>query len=285
MKTQSPENPARWKGILTNLGDFRIIRALRYRERGDIFGPEHSHPSWHHLIYLVKGQTGTRIEGEIHEVAEDSVLFVRAGQRHGSVRRPRVTFESIEVRFDTETPAALASIPPLPPVVKLPLPAAILAGFERITASFLTGTNQQDWLTRVQLVELLLLLEREVEGTPRAISANSDTACRIHQAAEHIAVHFAEPLSVDDLASLVGMSPNYFAVSFRKTIGVSPIEHAMRTRLVHAKELLRSSPLSVDEVARSTGFRTARYLSRVFQKRLGLSPSAFRNKVREEPVG
>ncbi len=285
METQPPERPDRWSDLLANLRDVRITRALRYRERGELFGPEHSHTSWHHLMYLVKGHTQARIDGETYEMTENSVLFVRAGQRHGSVRRPQITFESIEVRFDPVTPAALASVPPLPAVVHLPHPAAILAGFERIAASYLTGSGDANWLTRVQLVELLLLIDREVTEMPPAIPTGSDTAYRIRQATEHIAVHFAETLNVNDLATLVNMSPNYFAVCFRKTMGVSPIEHAMRTRLLHAKELLLSSALTVDEVARSTGFGTARYLARVFQRRLGQSPSAYRNKVREQPVG
>jgi len=272
--------PHDWDGLMAALGRVRILRALRYRERRHIFGRSHCHDRLYHLVYHVSGKIRIRVGENEYAVGDDTLLLILPGQIHSSLPGPGSVFDMIEIRFCLEGDASLP-LPLLPNVFALRQPARILPAFERTVNAFLLNPEPDDWLTRLRLAEILVLMAQEAAETRDAAGAGSDIAWRVRSVTHHIAGHFAEPLTVEDLADLVGLSPSYLAASFRRITSVSPIEYAIRVRLHHAKDLLRSSTMSVDEIARATGFSTARYLARTFRKRLEISPGAYRNSDRQ----
>ena len=82
-----------------------------------------------------------------------------------------------------------------------------------------------------------------------------------------------------------------YATGFRKTLltgwlyrlfmqeyGVSPAAYLREKRLAHARQLLQSSGLHVAEIARSVGYPDPLYFTKVFTRRFGCTPTAFRGK-------
>ena len=93
---------------------------------------------------------------------------------------------------------------------------------------------------------------------------------------EYIDVHLEKDLSVDELASHLGISPSYFARSFRSSIGLAPHAYVMRRRLLRAQELLVSTDLPFIDIALATGFADQSHFSRRFHQMTGVPPRAFR---------
>lgn len=84
-------------------------------------------------------------------------------------------------------------------------------------------------------------------------------------------------LSVEDLARYVAMSPRNFARSFRLDTGMTPAKAIERLRIDHARALLeRSTGLSVEQVARQSGFGDTERMRRSFLRLFGRPPQAFR---------
>jgi AraC-like DNA-binding protein len=84
-------------------------------------------------------------------------------------------------------------------------------------------------------------------------------------------------ITLQDLAGIVHLHPNYFIQYFRKRLNVSPIEHLNILRLEKAAQLLIRYPeCTVAEIAMEVGFRDYRYFSRIFRKRYGITPSAYK---------
>jgi AraC-like DNA-binding protein len=78
-------------------------------------------------------------------------------------------------------------------------------------------------------------------------------------------------------AEKVNLSPNYLSDLLRKETGKTTQEHIHNYVLDIAKERLLGSDKSVKEIAHSLGFEYAQYFSSLFKKKVGVSPSEFRN--------
>ncbi len=85
-----------------------------------------------------------------------------------------------------------------------------------------------------------------------------------------------EPVSLRDLADQARMSVRTFTRRFRSETGLSPAQWLLQQRTEHARLLLETTDLSVDQVARRSGFGTAASLRQHLQTRVGVSPSTYR---------
>ncbi len=88
--------------------------------------------------------------------------------------------------------------------------------------------------------------------------------------------HFAESIGVDEMAAAAGMSRYHFSRRFKAEEGVAPGEYLREMRLKKALLLLEDSSRSIKEVATESGFCDTTYFCKVFTKRIGTSPGAFR---------
>lgn len=102
---------------------------------------------------------------------------------------------------------------------------------------------------------------------------------RAHAAAQQIEAAHAEALSLEDLAAHVATSPYHFLRLFRRELGLTPHQYLIRTRLRHALQLLRTTPLSVTEVAFEVGFTDLSNFMRTFRRHVGMTPEAFRRSA------
>jgi AraC-like DNA-binding protein len=93
---------------------------------------------------------------------------------------------------------------------------------------------------------------------------------------EYIDVHLEEDLSVEELASHLGISTSYFARSFRGSVGLTPHAYVMRRRLLRAQELLANTDLPLIDIALATGFADQSHFSRRFHQMTGLPPRTYR---------
>jgi AraC-like DNA-binding protein len=80
-----------------------------------------------------------------------------------------------------------------------------------------------------------------------------------------------------ELADLAGMSRTLFAARFRAAVGESPMRHLARIRLGQAAGYLTTTRLSVEAIARRTGYGTNASLSKAFKREFGTSPGHYRD--------
>jgi AraC-like DNA-binding protein len=104
-------------------------------------------------------------------------------------------------------------------------------------------------------------------GAAAALAGKADAFVR---------THFHEPISTALVARELDCNPDYLGRVFRRTYGFGLTAAIHGRRLVHARRLLLESSLNVGEVAREVGFYDPGYFRRVFRRREGMSPRAFR---------
>lgn len=93
---------------------------------------------------------------------------------------------------------------------------------------------------------------------------------------QYVTENYATPLTREQIASALGVTPAYVSRVFRQQSGMALWDYVNAYRVARACELLKHSDLSVTEVAFTVGFNDPAYFSRVFRKQTGKSPAAYR---------
>lgn len=128
------------------------------------------------------------------------------------------------------------------------------------------------------LDDLCYLLQDVVEGFMSAMFNHLDKGNpHIRRALGYMATHYAEPISMEDVAQEAGLSPNYFSALFKQIIGVSFREHLCSIRVEESKQLLTSTDYSLTDIAIAVGFADQSYFCKIFKKLVGMTPGKYRN--------
>ena len=100
----------------------------------------------------------------------------------------------------------------------------------------------------------------------------------LRYARDHIDRHFEEPLNLDQLARVAGVSKYHFVRSFESAYGETPIRYLTRRRIERAQDLLRHANLTVTEICMAVGFASLGSFSTRFTQLVGESPTEYRNR-------
>ena len=102
-----------------------------------------------------------------------------------------------------------------------------------------------------------------------------DLRSGLRRAKDHADRHFAEPLTLEDLAAVAMVSKYHFLRLFRAVYGRTPAAYLSERRVERAQDLLRTTNLTVTEVCHAVGYSSLGSFSSGFAAITGESPSAF----------
>jgi len=92
----------------------------------------------------------------------------------------------------------------------------------------------------------------------------------------YIEKNYAQPLTLESIAKALRYSPSHLSIQFKQQIGCSPIEYLIQLRIEKASILLEQTNASLRDIAMGVGYSDVYYFSRLFKKRVGVSPTKFR---------
>ena len=98
----------------------------------------------------------------------------------------------------------------------------------------------------------------------------------IRIAKKYIQENFDSPITLEEVAEAISLSPAYLSTLFKKEIGIKFSDYLISCRMEKAKQLLKESGESMQIIAEQVGYSDAKYFSKTFFKTIGLKPSEYR---------
>jgi AraC family transcriptional regulator len=165
----------------------------------------------------------------------------------------------------------LPNLPPLPQLIPLVADAAAARdGSDAISFEELA-------LSVVAEVRIALPgMTSSARGKQIARQPSARDQRRVTEALRRIEAHCDQPLSLQQLATDVAMSPYHFLRTFRAVAGMAPHQFLLHTRLQRAAVRLRCSGEPISAIALEAGFSDLSTFNRRFRRLLGASPGAYR---------
>ena len=179
--------------------------------------------------------------------------------------------------FDLD-PARL-TIPPLDGLDLPPLRAAMWAVDAELTAGGAGGSLAAESLANVLAVHLIRHVSAPRQPTHRR--AGTLPRAKLRAVVEYVEEYLDTGPTLEQMAAIAGLSPNYFAWQFNRATGLPPHQYVIARRVERAKQLLQTeSDFSLAEIAASAGFSDQSQFSHHFKRLIGVTPGQFRTRVR-----
>lgn len=265
---------------------------------------------WQHMdfyaLYVVRGGRGIHeINGHRYAVRRGDVYMTPPGATHRYLDYQDLRAEAFCFQATLFSDAALDALSGLAGFrhifvrgdvtaadaqrdYQLHLSPAHYAHVEQLVDDLLAEMSQNEevspLLVRGLLFQLLVYLARTQPvgetvgktGAPEAVIApESPAMAEILRVCE---AHFAEGLTVPQLAALMFLSVGHFSEMFAREVGMPPGAYLRRLRLERAQTLLRTTSLAITMVAQQSGFGDSAQLARAFKTAFGMTPRQYREQ-------
>lgn len=133
------------------------------------------------------------------------------------------------------------------------------------------------------LLEVLLLISRNSLARYGYSSIREETTVfpkHVEACLQYVREHLREPIELADLYTVASVSPQHLIRLFDRYLGMPPIRYINSAKIHAAIEMLRTSELSVAQIAYELGYDSPNYFARVFKKEIGVSPTKKREFIR-----
>lgn len=160
----------------------------------------------------------------------------------------------------------------------------IVRSIRQLSVDFSRHNDRID-LMFYSLIEGLLSLQAntnaEIERVDRTrLSTRNEIFERLVRAKDFIYSSYSNNLSLEQMARVACMNSFYFLRQFRRTFGVTPHQLLTNRRLEAATGLLQTTDRPVNDICTEIGFSDPSSFGKLFRRRYGVSPSAFRTYVK-----
>lgn len=231
--------------------------------------------SYHQLFICLEGSGKVVSEKKRHNVHIGDALFIPAHLPHELV--PSVeNWRLIGIDFDGE------SIQSILQTVKLTkLRCEKLSDHETLVRKMLAIIHAVREESSSSFSDCSALAYDLIMQLHSRININSETPdgqklSMLSPVVEYIRDNYHSEMTLDELAAIIGLSPQYLCRLFKDCYRMRPFEYLAKVRLCQAKLMLMQEKYSVNEVAQIVGYNDCSYFCSVFKKYEGLSPSEFK---------
>lgn len=221
------------------------------------------------LEFYTADYGSTYIDGRPYPIRRGTFLCAKPGQmRHSSL-----PFRCYYVHMSTGDGALDALLRQLPDFGVLPQPGPVVDLFRELLV--LDPDLPTAPLTLQSGVARLLLLLSTSQAPPQA-SAQTELLLRAEQ---YIQTNLADPLTLEQVAGAVNLSPFHFHRIFTDFYGCTPGQYITNCRVAQAKLQLLQEDVSLSAIASRCGFSSQSYFCYRFKQLTGMTPLEYRRET------
>lgn len=267
--------------------DIMVVGKYNYKQAHKRLAP-HSHREMLEICFCSKGEQVYEVKNTLYRIKGGDLFVTYPGELHGTgkypeekgelywiiIRIPKTKKPAPFLQFENELAAEWHK-----QLLQLPRHfrgnAAMKIKLENI---FRTYSQSKNLLRHIRLrhsiADFLLEVIRAAQ-TPALLRQTG----RMEKIDLFIKDHLDEPVVLQELADLVGLSLSRFKAWFKEETGSTPLDYVLRYKIKNACAFLEKPKHTIADVAFETGFQNQQYFATVFRKFTGMSPGEYKRKA------
>lgn len=243
------------------------------------------------IVFILDGSAMHCTPGRKDQISRGDILIIPAGGSHGYEQTDRLLiFNLLFVLEDLDLPQLdLFSHPGFRFLFqrqheyfenfgeypRLHFPEPELSYIELLLRK-LAKTREQTGGKCARLGYLLVIISIICDHWGSVKPQDRDFSPGIVKTVAYIGRHFREQIYLEQLAGIAAMSKNSLLRNFRRIMHCSPMDYLLQHRLEQACRQLLGTTLRIKEIAAGCGFSDLTYFTRIFKKKMGCTPGAYR---------
>ena len=259
---------------------FQLKSITKSKYDSDWHSTLHTHP-FTELFYVVDGKGEFNIQGQRFPVKANDFVIINPQVEHTELSSPDEPLEYIVLgikglSFSNLTPVSEGGHPFS--FFNLRDEQKDILRYLNAMVQEATSQSMSYELVCHNLLEILLIKILRHQHFDLEVGKQSKATKDISFIKHYLETYYHESIQLEDLASMTHLSRFYISHSFKKEIGMSPMEYLIDIRIKESKILLRTTNYSISQVADIVGFTTPTYFSKQFRKSTGISPTDYREQ-------
>ena len=259
---------------------FQLESITKSKYDSDWHSTLHTHP-FTELFYVIDGKGEFNIQGQRFPVKANDFVIINPQVEHTELSSPDEPLEYIVLginglSFSNLTPVSEGGHPFS--FFNLRDEQKDILRYLNAMVQEATSQSMSYELVCHNLLEILLIKILRHQHFDLEVSKQSKATKDISFIKHYLETYYHESIQLEDLASMTHLSRFYISHSFKKEIGMSPMEYLIAIRIKESKILLRTTNYSISQVADIVGFTTPTYFSKQFRKSTGISPTDYREQ-------
>lgn len=251
-------------------------------------------PHWHdemEIIYIKKGRGTVSVDFRTYMVTGPSIVLILPGQLHSIEQYDKESMEYENIIFHPGMliPKNMDSCSKdfIQPLIRgqITVPTLftpVYPYYEDVVAPIdacdeISKTKPQGYELYIKsmLFQFFFVLNNRCRNLTQP-AKDRKTLDKMKIVIKYVENHYAEKITIAQIADVVGFSESHFMRYFKETMDTSFIEYLKDYRLAMAARLLQASDSSILEVSEEVGFENLSYFNRAFKNRYNMTPSQYR---------
>ena len=246
----------------------------------------HWHKEWE-IIHVLEGTFTAHADDTVFVAHAGDTVLIRDGMLHGGTPDNCVyecflfdlhgLFRNLDMVKKYLRPVYRQQILP-----EIFYPAAQTPQVKEIIRSLTHAYNEKNSPLELVVISCISQLFALILQNGYYTDSSADYGERPHKidliksVLEYTELHYASPITLDDLAKVAGMNPRYFCRFFRSITHQTPIEYVNMYRIEKAAQMLHSTRLPITDICMECGFNDSSNFIKVFRKYKGMTPKQYR---------
>lgn len=130
-----------------------------------------------------------------------------------------------------------------------------------------------------RMFSLIMECTESREAVEHQVKYDQRVASRLKDIFAYVHDHYANDITVDEIAQHVHLTKNYFCRFFKQITGVTFIEYLNMYRCEQAENLMQNSDMTITAIAAQVGFKNLSYFNKTYKKLRGETPSKNRKQI------
>lgn len=224
------------------------------------------------LLYFMEGNGRVRCGNELYEVTVGDCIVVNTYMVHQIITDENTHYSCLIID-NCFCKANDIDIRTIQFTTKIQ-DTSLNAYYHNVVEAYSDKQSFSKTAVKCAVLALLLYLCRNY-STPKAgaLSVDDRTFNYVRLATDYIRQNVSKKISLEEIASAVGLSMYHFSREFKKATGYSVMQYVNMIRCEHAREMLISGKYKIKEVALLCGFDNYSYFSNIYKLFIGTLPS------------